>query len=178
MSKINTVSFTPAFTASQTPFNAALIILNDVSVGSDINITQRRIIFTDSQGNNIVPSGTVTTYVPWALADTSITVNLLTTDQSLNVLVQWLDISNNVLYSTNTNYCFAQFNLNFFYYLIQMQSETYNIVQDTNYFSNLATYWINIIGGQQAVIIGNDTAASQACLNRATYMQQNQSLFF
>ncbi len=172
------MSFTPNFTASQTSFNPALVILNDVSTGSDGSIAKRRVYFTDNNGQPVVPSGDNNTWVDWALADSSITIDLLTTDLSLNTRVDWLDSGNNVLYTKNTNYCFAQFNLNFFYYLMQQQSETYNIVQDTNYFSNSAIYWINIIGAKQSVIIGNDLSASQACLNRATNMMQNQSFYF
>jgi hypothetical protein len=167
------------FTVAQTPFNPAIVILTDTSTGSDTNVTQRRIYFTDYNGNPIIPSGATTPYVQWNISDATITVNLLPTDMALNVRVDWLDVSNNVLYTTNTNYCFAQNSLNFFYSnLIQPQSETYNIVQDTNYFSNCAIFWINIIGAQQSVIIGNDITASQACLNRTLFMIQNQADFF
>jgi len=169
---------TPAFTVSQSGLTPSDVTLNDTSSGSDIAITQRRVYFRTATGSYLVKSGTTTDYEIWAYANASQTFNILQQDQALEIIVQWLDVSNNILYTLTQIYCLPQYNKNFFYYLLQNQALTPGIYQDTNYSSNLALYWINIIGAIYAIEIGADVSASQNCLNRATAMMQAQSYYF
>jgi hypothetical protein len=170
---------TPAFTVSQSGLSPSVVTLTDSSTGSDANVTQRRVYFQTSQGTYLVPSGTSTDYATWSYADASSSFSILNgEDYALSVTVQWLDVSNTVLYSLTQLFCFPQYNKNFFYYLLQNQALTPSIYQDTNYANNLALYWINIIGAIQAIEIGADVAASQNCLNRATLMMTNEAKYF
>jgi hypothetical protein len=169
--------FSQNFTVAQTSANPAFVIITDTSTGSDGAIDSRRIYITDCFGNYIVPSGTTTNYIDWPLVDNPISLNILTQDTAANIRVEWLD-ANNILYELNNNYCFSEFNKQFLYYLIQLQSQTYNIIQDNNYWGNVGIFWTNIIGAINSVEIGDDIFASQACLNRATNMAQNQAYFF
>jgi hypothetical protein len=107
-----------------------------------------------------------------------ISLDLLSTDTAVNVQVDWLDSSTNVLYTVNTNYCLAEFSKQFLYYLIQLQSLNYQIIQDSNYWGNVGIFWTNIRGAINAVEIGNDIFAAQVCLNRTIFMSQNQSFYF
>lgn len=166
------------FTVSQTSANPAYVIVTDTSTGSDPAIDSRRITITDCNGNYIVPSGTTTNYIPWPLLDNPISLNILTQDTAANVKVEWLDVGSNVLYELNNNYCFSEYNKQFLYYLIQLQSYTYNIIQDNNYWGNVGILWTNVLGAINAVEIGDDIFASQASLSRATYMAQNQAIYF
>lgn len=174
--------FSQNFTVAQTPANPAYVIITDTSTPPNdyatYNITSRRITITDCNGNYIVPTGTTTNYIDWPLLDNPITLNLLTQDTAVNVSVEWLDSTNVPLYQLDNNYCLTEFNKQFLYYLVQLQSLTYNIIQDNNYWGNVTTFWINIIGAINSVEIADDIFASQVCLNRATYMSQNQSVFF
>lgn len=172
------MSFTPSFSVLQSPQDPALLFFQDTSTGSDIAITSRRIYIQGWDGNFIVPNGVTTDYIVWPLSSIEFTTNVFTQDTAANVRVEWLDSSDTVLYSVNSNYCFSEYNKQFFYYLIQQQSLTYNVIQDGNYFGNLSNYWINIVSGINSVVIGNDIYASQVCLNRATNMMNNQSYFF
>lgn len=173
------MAFSESFTVSQTGLNPDLVILTDDSSGSDVLIVSRRITFTDSQGQTVVPSGTATSYVEWALATNPISVNLYPSlDAALSIKVDWLDASNVVLYTLTQEYPLERVNKNFFVYLLQQQALKPNIVQDTNYYSNLAQYYINIIGGIAMVEDADDLAGSQNCINKATYMMQNQSKYF
>ena len=169
---------TPAFTASQSGLSPTVVTLTDDSTGSDVNITQRRVYFQNAYGSYVVASGTSTQYMPWSYADSSQAFNILTVDLSLAITVQWLDSSDTVLYSLTQLYCFPQYNKNFFYYLLQNQALSPWIYQDNPYNGNLALYWVNIIGAIQAVEIGADISASQNCLNRATNMMNNESMYF
>jgi len=174
--------FSQNFTVAQTSANPAFIILTDTSTPPNdyatYNIDIRRITITDYLGNFIVPAGTTTNYIEWPLLDNPISLNVLTQDMAVNIKVQWLDPFDVELYELNNNYCFTEFNKQFLYYLIQLQSMTYNIIQDNNYWGNVGILWTNIIGAINSVEIGNDIFASQACLNRATFMAQNQANFF
>lgn len=168
------MALSPAFSVSQSALNPALVLVTDTSTGSDGAIVSRRVYVQTSTGTYLVPSGTTTDYTVWPYADASISLNILAQDSACAVTVQWLDVSNNILYTLTQLYCFAEYNKQFFYYLIQQQALTPSIIQDANYFGNIATYWMNIVGGINAVEIGADISASQNCLNRATYMMQNQ----
>lgn len=172
------MSFSPSFAISRTPLNDALVIATDDSVGSDILIISRRITLTDSSGNTLVVSGTTTSYNAWPLATNPISLNLLTTDTAVSILVQWMSVTNTVLYDSTQSYCLANYSKTFLYYLEQSQSLTPNIVQDSNYSANLAILWATVKGAINSIEEGNDLAASQNALNRANYMRLNQSNFF
>jgi len=166
------------FTVAQTSANPAYIIITDTSTGTDAFIVSRRITITDSNGDYVVPAGVTTNYIDWPLLDNPISLNILTQDMALNIMVEWLYAGAVVEYDLNNNYCFSEYNKQFLYYLIQLQSLTYNIIQDNNYWGNVSTFWINIIGAINSVAIADDIFASQVCLNRATFMAQNQATYF
>lgn len=171
--------FTPSFTVAQSAATPANCTIEDDSSGSDAAITSRRIYITDNAGNYIVPSGTSTDYIAWPLATNPITIeDLLTVDLSVLILVQWLDVSNAVLYDEQNEFCLREFNKQQFIYLIQNQALYPGIVQDANYFSNLCQYWINIVGANTMVEDAADLSGSQNCLNRATEMLQDESKYF
>ncbi len=169
---------TPAFTISQSALTPNTITATDSSTGSDVAVVKRRIFFQTNLGTYLVTSGDTNDYCDWALANASQSFAVLQQDQALSITTQWLDVSNTVLYTLTQEFCLPQFSKNFFYYLIQQQALTPSILQDTNYFNNMATYWMNITGAIQAIEIGADVSASQNCLDRATYMMNEQQLFF
>lgn len=172
------MAISPAFTISQSALTPGSVTATDTSTGTDAAISQRRIFFQTAYGTYLVVDGTLTTYEPWAYADASDTWDLLDEDSAVSVTVQWLNAADTVLYTLTQVYCLSEFNKQFFYYLQQQAALTPGIPQDTNYFSNMATYWMNITGAIQAVEIGADIAASQNCLNRATNMMNNQTKYF
>jgi hypothetical protein len=172
------MSFTQSFSVLQSPTNPAIVVLEDTSTGTNLSITSRRIYIQDYNGNYLVPDGVTTDYIVWPLATNPISLNILTQDTAVNIRVNWVNSLNVELYTLNNNYCLVEFNKQFLYYLIQLQSLTYNVIQDTNYWGNVAIFWTNIIGAINSVEIGNDIYASQVCLNRATFMQSQQSYYF
>lgn len=173
------MSFSPSFTVSQSAAAPATVVFTDDSSGSDGAIVSRRIYVTDQSGSAVVPSGTSTAYISWILATNPLSVsNLLTQDTAVDVLVQWLDSGNNVLYSSEDTFCLEDFGKQFFIYLFQQQALAPNIVQDSNYFGNLCQFWINLIGANTMITEAEDLSSSQNCLNRETYMAANQNLYF
>lgn len=173
------MAFSPAFTVSQSAATPANVTLTDTSTGSDVSITQRRVYITDNNGNYLVPSGTSTDYIQWAYATNPLLIeDLLTQDQAVTILVQWLDSGDNVLYSASNYYCLREFNKQNFISIIQAQALSPGIVQDTTYFGNLCEYWINITGANVLVEDAGDLSGSQNCLNRATNIANNDTYFF
>lgn len=172
------MSFSPNFTVSQTPLNPSYILIEDTSTGSDAYIVARRVYIQDYNGDYIVPTGTTTTYIPWALGTNPISLGVLTADVAVNIKVEWLYAGGISKYNLDNNYCLAEFSRQFFYYLIQLQSLNYNIIQDSNYWLNVGILWTNIVGAINAVEIANDIYASQVCLNRAINFKNNQSFYF
>lgn len=173
------MALTVSFTVGQSASAPADVVFTDTSTGSDAAVTQRRIYVTDSNGAAVVPSGTSTSYIAWALASNPVTVSdLLTQDIACTITVQWLNSSNTVLYTSTDVFCLREFNIQQFIYLIQNQALNPGIVQDTSYFNNLCQYWINIVGAETMITEAEDLAGSQACLNRATLMLNDESFYF
>lgn len=171
--------FTPSFLVGQSAETPANVTFTDDSSGSDVLITERRIFITDSQGNPVVPSGTITAYIVWALATNPITIqDLLPNDMDVDIEVTWNDVNGGELYSEEAAYPLNENNKQFFFYLFQQQALSPGIVQDANYFSNLAEYWTNIVGSVNITENTAVIAAGQNAINRATYMMQNQNFNF
>jgi len=174
--------FSQNFSVAQTPANPKYVVITDTSTGTDENILSRRIYIQDCFGNYIVPTGNSNPqYIVWALENNPISLDVLTKDVAANIKVQWMDGEGgegNVLHELDNNYCLTEFNKQFLYYLVQLQSNNYNIIQDTRYWDNVGVFWTNIIAAINAIQIGNDIFASQVCLDRATYMAENQFKFF
>jgi hypothetical protein len=168
---------TPAFTISQSALTPQNVTATDTSTGSDARVATRRIFFQTPTGTYLTENGS-TDYNDWPIANASQTFDVLDQDYALSITVQWLDDSDNVLYTLTQVFCLAEYNKQFFYYLIQQQATTPSILQDNAYASNIISYWMNISGAIQAVTIGADIAASQNCLNRATNMKDNQQMYF
>jgi hypothetical protein len=173
------MAFSPAFTVGQSASDPSAVTFEDTSTGSDAAIASRRIYVTDSNGDAVVPSGTSTAYIAWALGTNPKTVaDLLTEDIAATITIQWLNSANTVLYSSTDTFCLREYNIVQFISLIQDQALTPGVVQDSNYFSNLCQYWINIVGADTMITDASDLSGSQNCLNRATQMLDNETFYF
>lgn len=167
-----------AFTASQTIGNPNIVILTDTHTGTDAAVTQRRAYFQTALSTYLVESGTTTDYEPWALAATSESFDILPQDYALSITVQWLNVSNAVLYTVTTLFDFTMYSETFYYGLTQNQTSTPNIVNDTNYYNNKMLLRCNIDEANNAVTYGSDITSSQSALERAANMIVNQNDYF
>jgi hypothetical protein len=168
---------TPSFSASQSPSNPGILVLTDTSTGSDVAISEKRVYVQNSVGDYIVEaSNTTTDYSVWAIADSSISLNLFTNSIAASVRVDWVNSGGTVLYTSGNTYCFDLFSKNFLYSLVQGLVPP--VTLDTVYSSNLAKLWTAVVGAENAITLASDLVASQACLSQAIYLQNNQNLFF
>lgn len=174
------MAITASVAVSQTSLAPNEVTLTDESTGTDATITKRRVFITDSEGNYLVENGTTTQYEEWNdfPATTTITLDVLTEDKAVHLLVQYLTSANVVVTTFEDDYSLSEYNKQFFYEVWQQQGLTPGIYQDLSYESNLAKLWINIVGGIQAIEIGSDLSASQNCMNRATDLRLNEDKYF
>src|SRR5687768_17098244 len=109
------------FTVSQAAGLPSELTLTDTSTGSDAAVTQRRIYIQTDTGSFLVESGTSTEYENWALPlATAITLDLLDKDRAVQITVQWLNVSNAILYSKTAQFGLTLYNEEFDYGLTQM----------------------------------------------------------
>jgi hypothetical protein len=168
----------PSFTASQNSGTPNLIFLTDTSTGSDVTITKRRIYLLQSNGTYLVPAGTTTDYIDWALVDTTISLNVLIQDTALSITVQWLTSSNVLVASKTTSFAFTAYNETFYYGLTESQVANANLTASTNWYQTKMILRVELDSAYQAISFASDIFSAQAALNRATFISTNQSYFF
>jgi len=168
----------PNFTASQNSGTPNLIFLTDTSTGSDGTITKRRIYLLQSNGTYLVPAGTVTDYIEWALVDTTTSLNVLIQDTALSITVQWLTSVNVVVATKTTSFAFTAYNETFYYGLTESQVANANLTASTNWYQTKMILRVELDSAYQAISFASDIFSAQAALNRATFISTNQSYFF
>ena len=168
----------PSFTASQNSGTPNLIFLTDTSTGSDGTITKRRIYLLQSNGTYLVPTGTVTNYIEWALVDVTTSLNVLIQDTALSITVEWLTASNVVVANKTTSFAFTAYNETFYYGLTESQVANANLTASTNWYQTKMILRVELDSAYQAISFASDIFSAQAALNRATFISTNQSYFF
>ncbi len=173
------MSFTPAFNVSQS-VDPTSFTINDVSTGSDGAITQRRIYLTTASNTTLVPTGTTTQYINFPLIDgASIAlVGILPVDYALSITLQWLNVSNAVLYTLTQDYCFTANDEAFYFSLTTLQTSNPGVINNSNYFQNKSLLRLYIDSANQSIAEGNDVYKSQFCLDQAQVMINNSSFYF
>jgi len=168
----------PNFTASQNSGTPNLIFLTDTSTGSDVTITKRRIYLLQSNGTYLVPAGTTTNYIDWALVDVTTSLNVLIQDTALSVTVEWLTAANVVVANKTTSFAFTAYNETFYYGLTESQVANANLTASTNWYQTKMILRVELDSAYQAISFASDIFSAQAALNRATFISTNQSYFF
>jgi len=166
------------FTATQNSGEPSQIVLTDTSTGSDVSITQRRVYLAKSDGTFLVPTGTTTEYIAWSYSDTTITIDALDKDYALEVTVEWLNVTNTVLYVKVSLYGFTLYNETFDYQCSQMLSANQRLANDNNFSQNRTKLRTELDSGNQALTFASDISASQLCYNRATDLRTNSQYFY
>lgn len=167
------MAITPNFTIVQSLGEPSIVELTDTSTGSDGNITQRRAYLRKADGTFLVPSGTSTEYVAWGYSDSSIEINALDKDYGLAITVQWLDVSNAVLYDKTINAGLTLYNETEDYGRTQKLSGNPLLVNDDDFWERKMLLRNNIDSGNQAISFASDLFAAQQCYDRATDIRIN-----
>lgn len=168
---------TPLFTASQRIGEPSVIVLEDVSVGSDSDILVRHIFLQKDDGTYLVPAGTTTDYIVWDYDESTIDVDILDKDLALNITVQWAGVSS-ALYSKTLMYVFTLYNEEFDYQLVSLQAAQNKFVPNVNYYMNRIKLRVSINDAMNAVSKATSITNAQMACDRGTYLRENETLFF
>lgn len=174
------MALTVSFTASSVAGEPSQIIFVDTSTGSDGTITSRRIYISDTDGNFLVESGTTTEYEVWPipLAD-DITLDVLTKDMAVKIVVQWLNVSNVVVYDyTISAEGFTEYNEEFDYELTQQMTGNPLLINDNKFWDYKSKLRTLIDAGNQAILNAADLYNAQLCYDAATNLRLNSPYFF
>lgn len=148
------------------------IIAQDLSTGSDVAIVSRQILLYTVQNTQLVAA------IPWPLATNPITINPLTQDIALNIVVNWLDGSGNILYTFSVIQAFTGYGEQFYYNLIQTETSSPGILQDVNYQNYKATLRNYLDSAVQSISIGQNLGNAQAMILKENYLVKNSNLYY
>ena len=172
------MALTPNFSISQSIGLPNEVVITDTSTGSDAAITQRRVYIQNSLSEYLVESGTTTTYEPWAYADSSIVLDILTQATAVTVTVDWLDVNNAVLYTKTSTANLDLYDEQFLYNLAANESQHLLLLQDTDYLMNTFKLRVFVDNADNAIEIGNNVFTAQANLDKAQLLIDNEDVYF
>lgn len=167
------MAFAANFTASETS-NVNQILLTDTSSGSDAGLTSRTISLFLTTGSLLTGST-----INWPIGDSTITLDVLNKDYSLQILVQWASSApiGGSTYTKQKLFTSTGNLLAFNFYIIQQLTAQPDIVNNTDYMAALNRLEVEINNAQLAQTYGNQFLA-QAALDRGFYLETNKSYFF
>lgn len=169
------MSFTASFSITSQIVPGSFV-LNDTSSGSDSNLTGRRIYLYQANGELLTGA-----YINFPLsAGSSITLDVLSVDYCLLIVVEWVSSSplpSPSTYSASGLYLFRGYSLQFLDQQIGAIQSNPSILQDTNFYDSLGRLQTDIDCAIQAASTGQQSSA-QAALSRIQYLITNQSKFF
>ena len=169
-----------SFTAESVSGSPSDILFTDTSTGSDVLVTSRRIYISDTNGDFIVESGTSTEYEVWAIPlATPITLDLFTSDKAVKIVVEWLDVTNVVLYDYTIDAIgFTEFNEEFLYGQTQLMTANPLLINDNNFWNNYTKVRTLIDAGIKAILFASDLYNAQLCYDSATDIQDESQYYF
>lgn len=174
------MALTVNFSCSQTVGASDSINFVDSSTGTDGAVTQRRIYIRNSVGTFLVQTGTTTEYEVWGNfpSVTTKTLNVLSADSAVSITVQWLNVSNTVLYDKTLQYGFTLYNQAFMYGLIQLMTANPLLINDNDFWYNLSKMSTLMDAGNNAISFASDLFNAQQCYDAATNLRLGSQYFF
>lgn len=169
------------FTTSEGLASNNLITFTDTSQGTDNSLTIRKIYVRLANGKYLTEGAVENdspTAIDWDINNVSTTINLITQSTTARVTVQWLEGSTIKYTKTLPAECWDLYEYIFGLELLQSQTATPNIVQDSNYYSNYFQFLTNIWNAESAAIYGEDLYSSQSALLRNQNLQNNSDFYF
>lgn len=166
------MSLVPNFSIGVTSDPSACV-LTDISTGSDVAITDRKISLYDVS-NNVFGSSPY----DWPLASSTITINPLQKDKAILILVTWVNSSGVVLYTLGQIFAFVGYAEQFFSGLTRNQVSMPTIVSDQQYYQNKSKLRVLIDSAVKAIANMNDIFSAQNCIDLYTPLIQNPTFYF
>ncbi len=175
------MSLVPSFTVSESLANPNEITFTDNSGGSDGTITNRKISVKLANGNWLDETGgqsTTRVYIDWAYSDVSITLSLLSNSTSPNMTVGWYAGSTLAYPEVTESACFNLYDYLFGLQVLQGNTSAPDQIQDTNYYSSMMKFIVNLFNEENPITYGSDIYSSQGAINLNLWMIQHQNDYF
>lgn len=151
------------------------IILQDTSTGSDPNLTDRTINIYKSDGTLLTAS------IDWPIANSSITINPLSRDYALNIVVIWTSSATLPPPSTYIKgyiYSFVGFGQQYSNTLLEFLATNQQLVNDQGWYTNFMILLLEIQNAQNAISVGANLGNAQAAILRYQKLITNANLYF
>lgn len=174
------MALTVSISISQNNGDPASFVMTDTSTGSDGTITTRRIYLYKADNTTLVPAGTSTSYIEWPILDGPITLDVLTRDTALMIVVYWM-AGTSIVYTYTNYYVFLAYTKTFLFGLSTDQTTQVlnpNILTSTNFFLNKSIMWGLTKDAQNAIDFGQDVYKAQVALDSAYEMILNEDKYF
>lgn len=174
------MSLSVNFTNSQSYGSPSNLSFLDISTGSDVLVTGRRIYLIDENGNYIVESGVVTNYNLWAgfPGTTSITLDLFLSDKAFSGRVDWVNSGGAVLYTKPILSHSPMYAKDYYIFLIKSQQSNRKLQSHANFWPNTLRLIGEIKFAYDSINLMSDISACQSSLDRAADLINNPSNFF
>jgi hypothetical protein len=155
-------------------------------LGDTINDAATTITYPGGSTSNTFSGGVNAIVLPlagqnynyWPYADSTISLSVLDKDYALAVTVNWLSDTNAVLYTQTILTYFSMYNDEFDYSLTSLEASDPMYIASTNWYNYRIKYRVEIDNAEQAISLASSIGNAQASLDRATYIMENQSLYF
>jgi len=170
----------PLISATQSIGYNNLITLSDVSTGTDLTITSRRVYIRTAANQyltEIQQSSSTPAYTTWSYADATIPLNVLTEATSPEITVEWY-AGATLVYTFTDTFTFALQNYVFALGKLADQTSSPGVLQDLNYYNTFIQFIVNLFNAENAIDPGEDIYSSQGALNRNQLFIDNESLYF
>lgn len=175
------MALTASFSEAQPVGEPSQIVFTDTSTGTDGSVTQRRIYIAKADGSFIVESGVTTDYNAWPNfpSSTTITLDLLDKDYATRLVVEWCDVSGNVLYSVQQDAVgFTSYNEDYDYGLTQLMTANPDLVDDNGFRQHKSDLRDFIDSGDRAISRASDLYNAQRCYDLATNLRIKSQYYF
>ncbi len=175
------MAFSAAFSVSL--IGTSTLLFTDTSTGSDATITERRIYLYKYDNTTIVPDGVTTDYIPWPIADTTITLTdiLAGRDYAINQDVIWVTATPDPG-STYEAEVLQLYDANAYVFggtlLAQRLARNPLQTNDNNFDMNEAIFMCNISQSENAVLTLQNIGLAQAALDKLYYKRINTLYYF
>lgn len=170
---------TPNFSAAQSVSDTSVVILTDISEGSDNALTERRVYMQLANGNYLTEDGISTTaaYMVWPIADTQVYLSVLPRSEAPTITVQWMTDAS-ITYSKVRKFYFDFADYVFMLGLTMYQVANNNITQNRDWYDYKMQMIVNISDAENAILYDDNTTLAQNALDRNQFLMNNQNLFF
>lgn len=166
--------------------STTLNIIAKTGLGATINTLLSTISWAPYSTNHAFSGGVTKVTLPlvgqnymyWPYVDSSITYDLLPKDMPLTVTVNWLGVTNNVLYTKVLPYVFVRFNTEFDYSLSYSEANGNASINSANWLTKRMQLRVAINDANNAMSESSSIADSFAACERGTSLRLNPNSFY